>query len=75
MQYNRSGIINWLPEILQDEFVILIDDTNRIGEFQLARSIASKLEKSGIQVGTRDIVGGNSQIILATNKYTKYLYL
>jgi hypothetical protein len=74
-RYNRFGILNWLPQVLEDEFVMLIDDTNRIGEFQLALSIASKLDQCGIQVGTRDIVGGNSQIILATRKYAKYLYL
>lgn len=75
IRYNRLGILNWLPDILEKEFIIVIDDTNRVGEYELVRSIYTKLTNLGIKIGQRHIIGGNSQTILATDEYRKFLYL
>lgn len=75
IKYNRIGVMNWIPKILGEEFIIIVDDTNRAGERLLVKRILEKLDSQGIAVNKRDIVGGNSQTIIATQKYKKYLYL
>ncbi len=75
IKYNRIGALNWIPEILGDEFIILIDDTNRAGERLLVKEIVKKLDRNGLAAGKREIIGGNSQTIIATKKYQKHLYL
>lgn len=75
IKYNRLGILNWIPHILQDEFIIVVDDTNRGGEYLLAKRIMDKCREQSIQANTRMVNGGNSQTIIATEKYNKFLYL
>jgi len=75
IKYNRLGVLKWLPEILNDEFIIIVDDVNRAGENALVNEIIKKFDQHHVLVKTRKIVGGNSQTIFATEKYFKYLYL
>jgi len=75
IKYNRIGALNWIPEILGDEFIILVDDSNRAGERLLVKQILKKLDQNDLAVKRREIIGGNSQTIIATKKYQKYLYL
>jgi len=75
IKYNRIGVLDWIPEVLDDEFIILVDDSNRAGERFLVKQIINKLDENGLVFKRRDIVGGNSQTILATQKYQAFLYL
>jgi predicted O-methyltransferase YrrM len=75
IRYNRLGILNWLPDIMEQEFIILVDDTNRQGESMLVDDILKLFEELGVDTHKRDIIGGNSQTIIATPKFGKYLYL
>lgn len=45
---SRRDIVEYLPGILNERFVIIIDDTNRIGEKDTIREIEDILKKSGI---------------------------
>ena len=74
-KYNRLGILNWLPGILGEEFIIIVDDSSRTGERLLIKQILKKLAEKGISAQTRGIIGANSQEIIVTQKYQKYLYL
>lgn len=75
IQYNRLGIMNWLPGIMSEEFIIVIDDSNRKGEQLLVNSIMHIFQRKGIEVGKREIVGANSQTVIATPKFREHLYL
>jgi hypothetical protein len=75
IKYNRLGILNWIPEVLGNEFIIIVDDSSRTGERLLIKQILKKLGERGISAQTRDIIGANSQTIITTQKYQKYLYL
>jgi hypothetical protein len=74
-RYNRLGILKWMPDIMEQEFIIIVDDSNRIGESLLVKYLMNIFEAEGISVRKRDIVGGNSQTIIATPRFSKYLYL
>lgn len=75
IKYNRIGVLSWIPKILGDEFIIIVDDSNRSGERLLVKKILEKLGREGLAVKKRDIIGGNSQTVIATQKYQKYLYI
>jgi hypothetical protein len=65
-RHNRRGIANWLPEILADEFVLVIDDATRIGERQLVCDIERCLDAAGIAYLRAEFTGATSQAVFAT---------
>jgi hypothetical protein len=52
-----------------DEFIIIIDDYNRIGEKDTANALLEIFQKKGINVVTGVYSGNKSQIIIATERY------
>lgn len=48
-QYSRVDVLEIIPESLSENFVILIDDTDRLGEQNTISEIKKKLEKNGIK--------------------------
>lgn len=48
--HSRRDIINLLPDILENEFVIIMDDTNRIGEKETVKEIINVLKSYKINV-------------------------
>lgn len=48
-RYSRTDIVNLLPNVLSEKFVIIIDDTERKGEQDLINEICHKLDSSGIE--------------------------
>lgn len=48
-QYARRDILEFIPDILEDSFVIIIDDANRIGERNTIEEIKSKLEQHKVR--------------------------
>ena len=75
IRYNRLGVLSWIPGVLDDDFIIIVDDSNRVGEALLVREMLIKLDQYNIPVKTRNILGANSQTIIASEKYQKFLYL
>ncbi len=47
--YSRRDIVPLLPDILTKDFVIIMDDSNRIGEKETIEEIINVLEKNGIK--------------------------
>lgn len=48
-RFSRMDIMECLPEVLAERFVIIIDDTERIGEKDLVQEICTKLEANNIE--------------------------
>jgi len=74
-RYNRLGVLHWLPEILADGFVLVIDDASRSGERALVRAAEQEVRAACPQVVSREVIGGNSQAIIATPRYRFAAYL
>jgi hypothetical protein len=54
---------------LNDEFIILIDDYNRLGEQETANSLIKLLTEKGIETHVGSYFGIKGQIVIATKKY------
>jgi predicted O-methyltransferase YrrM len=74
-RFNRLGILNWMPSVLSDEFVVVVDDSSRPGEHQLVADLADLIERGGQPVHRRHVVGGNSQTLLASDAHRFAAYL
>ncbi len=48
-KYSRRDVLEFIPEILSDSFVIVMDDTNRKGEQSTVKAIKKILEENGIK--------------------------
>ena len=74
-RYNRLGVLNWLPDILAEDFVLVVDDASRRGEQALVRAAEQRLRASRSGVMSREVIGSNSQVLLATPRYRWAAYL
>lgn len=68
-RYNRLGVLDWIPDILAEHFVLVVDDASRPGEQALVRTAERRLRASRPEVISREVIGGNSQALLATPRY------
>lgn len=68
-KYSRRDMIELLPQILKSEFVIVLDDVNRVGEKNTANDIIRKLEMEGIKVYNRVYRGQNYCCVIASERY------
>lgn len=74
-RFNRHGILNWIPEILADDFVLVFDDAARVGERKATAAVKRILSETGREVLSADFVGGSSQTVFATPKFRYAVYL
>ena len=64
--YSRSGLLPYLPSILADSFVVLIDDTENYGYLQTARALRQSIVESGRSVRAFEVHGVKSQSVLCS---------
>ena len=64
--HSRSGLIPYLPALLDSSFVILIDDTDSYGHFLTARSMRESIVAHGRAVYAFEVHGVKSQTILCS---------
>ncbi|MFA4928242.1 MAG: hypothetical protein WC558_06980 [Patulibacter sp.] len=74
-RFNRLGVLDWTPDVLAEEFVVVIDDSARPGEHRLAGEMERVIRASGRSVHRRDVVGANSQTLLVSDAYRFAAYL
>jgi hypothetical protein len=66
VRYSRSGLIPHLPSILDDSFVIIIDDTDNYGYFLTARSMRESIAEGGRAVHAFEVHGVKSHTVLCS---------
>ena len=66
VRYSRSGLIPHLPSILDDSFVIVIDDTDNYGYLLTARSMRESITARGRAVCAFDVHGVKSHTVLCS---------
>ena len=70
IKYARVDILKVIPECLEPDFVILIDDTTRIGENNTIKLLQKIFEENGIEYVTKRYEGKKSSTIFTTEKYS-----
>ncbi len=65
---SRIDILSHLPQILDETFVILVDDYDRIGEKILVQQIIDKLNKSGIDAIRGIYAGEKDMAVIVPSK-------
>lgn len=69
--YSRIDVVEYLPDILNDSFIIIIDDTQRSGEKALIKEIEHVLSMNGVdyEEGNYRGVSQCTVIVSADNKF------
>lgn len=70
-KYSRRDILEFLPDILDEDFVIMMDDTERQGEKNTIRELQAILKISGIryEIGWYDGMSDCCIIVSPKNKF------
>lgn len=70
-EYSRRDILELLPDILEDNFVIVMDDSERSGEKRTIEDIQRVLENHGIASCVGEYVGLKTDCVIASesNKF------
>lgn len=66
-------IIDIIPNCLEDDFVILLDDCERIGEKNTIEILEDKLKKHYIQYGVGYRYYGRTSVYICTSKNLDFL--
>ena len=69
-RYSRRDIVPLIPNILEDEFVIVIDDTNRIGEKDTVEEIQDTLTRQNIGFAIGNYSGECDCTVICSQKYS-----
>ncbi len=70
IKYARVDILKILPDCLESDFVLLLDDTERIGETNTVKLLQKTFEKNGIEYVMKRYDGRKSSTIFTTKKYS-----
>ena len=68
-KYARVGVLNLLPECLEKEFILIIDDYNVLPTRQTAILIEEKLKRSGVEYRKFIVEGTKQQLCLTSPSY------
>lgn len=70
-RYSRRDIVPYLPDVLTESFVIIMDDTDRDGELDTVNEIIRVLEQNGVAyaIGSYDGLTKCTVITSINNKY------
>ena len=72
-KYSRIDVIDILPQCLEKQFVILIDDCERLGEKNTIKLIESKLQKNGISFSSGYQYWGRTSVYICTSSDLDFL--
>lgn len=72
LKYSRTNIWQLVPNNLSEEFIIIMDDYNRIGEQNTMNHVKELIHENSIEIGEYTSYGLKAQHAVFTNKY-KYI--
>jgi len=73
-RWSRLACLQFIPDHLAREFLIILDDYERPGERETAVLIRDSLESKGLQISEECILSNKHQLMLATEAYRPCLY-
>lgn len=65
-QYSRIDVLKLLPDCLADDFIIMIDDSQRPGEMQTVEEMKEKLDNSGISYHAGKYSGNKDCVVICS---------
>ena len=68
-EISRIDILPLLPDCLSDDFIILMDDCQRVGEQNTYNAILQKLQENSIEYSTGSYVGEKVMNLICARKY------
>lgn len=69
-QYARIDVMNLIPNNLGENFVIMVDDCNRVGESNTVKEIEVKLTKLGIPFSVGKYCGRKDSVLICDKQFT-----
>jgi len=69
-RYSRFGALKYLDHVDRERCVIVIDDANRAGELQTARTLAALLKERGIAFRSKTTKSNKHQIVFGIGEYS-----
>lgn len=73
LEYSRIDILDIIPDCLEKQFVILIDDCERIGEQRTIELLVEKIEKAGIECSYGYQYWGTTNVFICTSADLEFL--
>jgi hypothetical protein len=73
-RYSRFGCVPYVLANANSDFVIVLDDFNRVGEQDTARYLMDALEARSVQFRAKQILGAKSQLVIAAGSFLPFLY-
>lgn len=67
--YSRTNIIDLIPDNLADDFIIILDDYDRIGERNTGKLILDKLDECNIKYYKKSSIATKTQLIITSESY------
>jgi hypothetical protein len=74
-RWNRHGFLSVLDEVIGDDFIIVMDDSHRPGEWKMTKLAAAALATKGIEHYIGVIKSGKFQTIIVSAKYKRFAYI
>lgn len=72
-EYSRMDILDILPDCLNEQFIILLDDCNRIGEKRTIELIEKKLDASNIKYCSSYKYRGRTDVYICVSEDLEFL--
>ncbi len=72
-EYSRMDILDIVPECLEDKFIILIDDSERIGEQRTIQMLEEKLDNNKIKFYSGYQYWGTTSVYICVSKDLEFL--
>lgn len=68
-RYSRSYVVGLVEKNLQDSFVMIFDDCDRVGETETAQMVMNKLSFLGVDYGMTAYEGSKKQIVIYSKNF------
>lgn len=65
-QYSRGGVLEWVPQILADPFIVIFDDAERYGEIMTIKAFEKTLEANNVPYVSFDVNGVTRQYVFCS---------
>ncbi len=73
-RWSRLACLDFIPESLAPEFLVILDDYERPGEKETAALVRKSLSSKGRQIFEEAILSNKHQLMIATERYRACLY-
>lgn len=73
-RYSRSGVLEWVPQILADSFVVIFDDAERYGEIMTIEAFEKTLQARHVPYVGFDVNGVTRQYVFCSPAFSFLKY-